>query len=296
MYRIVSTRLTGKAALIVRIRTTIGISLLALALGPGGGAGAAAWVLTSPSETVSDTTETTDTQVVHSLELAQDVTLLSLKVTGLMSRSGGAGPTSASGPSPGTKETVHIKYSFDAQVGFDGFEVTIEQTGESAYTITVPSFRFLSYSDPSFETLFVDGEVLSGISPGIDQVQMVNDIFSGDAKDQHVADNTDLLKLQCETFCNNIVHAIDPGIQAQRLHTWRRRRAGNGHGRLRRSGTGVHAADMTPSARPDASGTRRTPRVSGGRVECDPGHVRGVDIESDEHVNGSGVEPVTTEQ
>lgn len=44
---------------------------------------------------------------------------------------------------------------------------------------------------------------------------------------------------------------------------------------------------MTSSTHPDASGIRGTPWASGGHVGCDPGHVRCVDVGSEEHLNDS---------
>lgn len=161
--------------------------------------------------------ESTNTQVVRSIEFKQDITLLSLSVDAVATQENSS--HIGSWKIPGTSQTAIMRYGFDAKLGIDGSKVTIEQTGESSYTITVPSFEFLAYDNFAVETVSEDGGVLSGITPDIDKEEMVNGLINDETKAQHVADNVELLKIQCENFYNNIVHAIDPDIVLTFVYT-----------------------------------------------------------------------------
>ncbi len=161
--------------------------------------------------------ESTNTQVVRSIELKQDVILLSLSVDAIATEDKGS--HIGTWKIPGTGENVIMRYGSDAKLGLDGSQVSIEQTGESAYTVTVPAFQFLAYDNFTFETLVEDGGVLSGITPDIDKEKMANKLINDEVKAQHVSTNVELLKMQCETFYNNIVHAIDPNIVLTFVYT-----------------------------------------------------------------------------
>lgn len=161
--------------------------------------------------------ESTNTQVVRSIEFKQDITLLSLSVDAVATQENSS--HIGSWKIPGTSQTAIMRYGFDAKLGIDGSKVTIEQTGESSYTITVPSFEFLAYDNFTVETVSEGGGVLSGITPDIDKEEMVNGLINDETKAQHVADNVELLKIQCENFYNNIVHAIDPDIVLTFVYT-----------------------------------------------------------------------------
>lgn len=164
-----------------------------------------------------DGAEMTNTQVVRSIEFTEDITLLSLSVEAVATQD--TGSHIGSWRVPGTGESVFMRYGFDAKLGIDGSQVVIEQTGDLAYTVTVPAFEFLAYDDFAFETLTEKNGVLSVITPDIDKEQMVNELINDEVKAQHVANNTDLLKRQCEAFYNNIVHAIDPNIVLTFVYT-----------------------------------------------------------------------------
>lgn len=161
--------------------------------------------------------ESTNTQVVRSIELKQDVILVSLSVEAIATKKDDF--RIGDWKIPGTEETVLMSYGFDAKLGIDGSKVTIEQTGESAYTVTVPAFQFLAYDNFNFETVVDDGGVLSFVTPDIDQDEMRNALINDEVKAKHVADNAHLLQLQCEAFYNNIVHSIDPNIVLTFVYT-----------------------------------------------------------------------------
>ena len=125
--------------------------------------------------------------VVRSIEFKQDITLLSLSVDAVATQENSS--HIGSWRIPGTSQTAIMRYGFDAKLGIDGSKVTIEQTGESSYTITVPSFEFLAYDNFAVETVSEDGGVLSGMTPDIDKEEMVNGLINDETKAQHVANN-----------------------------------------------------------------------------------------------------------
>lgn len=62
---------------------------------------------------------------------------------------------------PGTGQTVFLQYDFDAKLGIDGAAVTVTETGEKAYRVSIPEFSFIGYDEPSFRVAVEDGDILS---------------------------------------------------------------------------------------------------------------------------------------
>lgn len=44
---------------------------------------------------------------------------------------------------PGSGRTVFLRYSYQAMLGIEGKGVSIEQTGDKAYRVTIPEFIFI---------------------------------------------------------------------------------------------------------------------------------------------------------
>lgn len=152
----------------------------------------------------------TDTQVVQSVELRQDVTLLRLGIQGI--RMDETGSHIGSWKIPGTGRSIYLQYKYTAMLGLDGSQVTIEKIGDKHYRVNIPEFKFLGHSDASFETAVEDGGVISFVTPDIDTTETINEILNSDVKNEHLKDNRELLKLQTEDFYSGIIHGVDPDI------------------------------------------------------------------------------------
>lgn len=195
----------------VRTRRSVGpVALVALVILSLVGVGSLGVVAARSLFGWGTTTTTTDSRVVQSIKLEQKVVLMSLGIQGIeeTNRSSHIGNWTV----PGTGKDLFLQYSYTAQLGVDGSDVEIDKTGDKAYTITVPSFEFLGYENPSFKTAVEDGGVISLVTPDIDTADAITEILTASAKEQHITDNEALLKQQCETFYTGIIHAIDPDI------------------------------------------------------------------------------------
>lgn len=173
------------------------------------GVGAAAKVgLLSP---LGINSESKDSQVVTAIKRTQEVSLLSLGIQGIKSEKRNS---EAFGFSvPGSSETVFMQYEFDAKLGIDGAEVDVKRTGQSAYTVTVPEFIFIGYSDPVFEVATEDNGVLSWTTPDIDKVEMVNEILNDESRATYLAEQRGALQEQAQVFYESLITGIDPAAK-----------------------------------------------------------------------------------
>lgn len=152
--------------------------------------------------------ERKDSQVIAAVERTQEVSLLSLAVQGLTSEKRDReifGQTV-----PGSGETVYIEYSFDAKLGLDGEQVEITRAGANRYVVSVPDFMVIGYDEPTFEVAVEDDGVLSWVTPDVDQLDMVNDVFDYDARNAYLEDQQTALQEQAEVFYNSLIAGIDP--------------------------------------------------------------------------------------
>ena len=157
------------------------------------------------------TTSGSDTQVIQAVERTKEVSLVSLSVQGLKDES--QDRTVFGQTVPGSEEKVFLQYDFTAKLGFDASDVAVEQTGDKAYTLSIPEFSFIGYAQPSFKVATTDGGVLSFVTPDIDEVEMVNEILSEESQQAYLADNEDLLRDQTAAFYESLFTSIDPDIE-----------------------------------------------------------------------------------
>lgn len=152
--------------------------------------------------------ERKDSQVITAVERTQEVSLLSLAVEGLTSEKRDRevfGQTV-----PGSGETVYIEYAFDAKLGLDGERVDISSPGANRYVVSVPDFMFIGYDEPTFEVAVEDNGVLSWVTTDIDQLDMVNDVFDDDARDDYLESQQPALQEQAQVFYDSLITGIDP--------------------------------------------------------------------------------------
>lgn len=194
--------MASKARAIV---TTIGV-VGALAL--GGVAGATA-VQTVP-DMFGSQTEERNQQLVSSITRMEQVVLVSLGIQGIAEQTENSEVFGIT--VPGSTRTMFVQYSFNAKLGLDGEDVTIEQTSEDEFLITIPQFEFIGHSDEEFRLVTEDNGALSFVTPEIDPVDMINGILDNDAKLEYVAANEEILTTQAEAFYSGIVSSIDPEL------------------------------------------------------------------------------------
>lgn len=98
---------------------------------------------------VAATTESRDTSVITAVTTEEKVVLLTLGIPGLMTEN----TTSAllGVTIPGSDRSSFIRYSFNARIGIEGEDVTIEETDESEYLIGIPEFVFIGHDDETFD-------------------------------------------------------------------------------------------------------------------------------------------------
>ncbi len=152
--------------------------------------------------------ERKDSQVITAVERTQEVSLLSLAVEGLTSEKR---DREIFGQSvPGSGETVYIEYAFRAKLGLDGEQVDVRRSGTSGYVVSIPDFLVIGYDEPTFEMAVEDNGVLSWVTPDVDQLDMVNDVFDDDAQQEYLDNQQSALKEQTKVFYDSLITGIDP--------------------------------------------------------------------------------------
>lgn len=154
---------------------------------------------------------TQDSQVIQAIERTQEVALMSLGIQGILQKEQNS--TVFGQSIPGTGERVLIVYKFTAKLGVDGEQVQVEETGENAYTVTVPDFTFIGTQEPTFEVPVEDGGILRFVTPDIDQLELVNEILSDDGKQEYVDSNVDLLQDQTRVFYDSLITSVVPDAE-----------------------------------------------------------------------------------
>ncbi|WP_420174392.1 hypothetical protein [Luteococcus sp. OSA5] len=157
------------------------------------------------------------TEVVEAVRTEEQVVLVSLGVQGIASDQV---QRSIRGIEiPGTERVQFVQYSYRAKLGLDGSRVGITQKGEKSYEITLPEFIFIGHDEAKFSTAVEKNGVLSWSTPKIDTAKIVEDVLDGQAKQEQVEANRELLEQQAETFYSGIVKAVEPEAQITFRHS-----------------------------------------------------------------------------
>ncbi|GAB2773353.1 hypothetical protein GCM10027039_38320 [Terrabacter koreensis] len=149
-----------------------------------------------------------DSQVVQAIERTQEVSLLRLGIQGIKEERRNReifGQTV-----PGTGEKLFLQYAFKAKLGVDGAKIKVTTVAPGKYVISVPEFIFIGYDQPTFMVAVEDNDVLSWVTPDIDQMQMVNKVLNDGARRQYLVDNDDLLREQTKVFYDGLIKSVDP--------------------------------------------------------------------------------------
>lgn len=151
---------------------------------------------------------TEDVQVIRSMQRTKEVSLLRLGVTGIISKENKSHFFNME--IPGTERARFIQYTFDAKLGFEGKDVVIKETGENAFDIAIPEFKFIGYDDPEYRVIVEQNGALSFGTQQIDSLDMVNNILTDKAKKEYVDSNCDILEDQAKSFYTSIVQSVSP--------------------------------------------------------------------------------------
>ncbi|APT87481.1 hypothetical protein [Corynebacterium flavescens] len=173
----------------------------------------AAIVFLKPQFGMTTQSESTNTQVIKSVEREEQVVLVSLGIQGLNRQSENRALWGMQ--VPGSARTQFIQYDYKAKLGIEGKDVRIEETGENAYKIAVPAFIFIGHADEHFEKVIDDNGLLSWVTDEIDPAQRITEILQGGEQEKNIADNRELLQDQARQFYTDIITAIEPTAQLE---------------------------------------------------------------------------------
>lgn len=158
--------------------------------------------------------EDRSSQIVEAVTTEQQVVLLSLAIQGIdvveQETAQVFGVTI-----PGTERSSFLQYSFTAKLGLEGEQVTISETSDNEYLVTVPQFVFIGHDDAVFETAVQKNGVLSWATPEIDTTDMVNRILSSEAETEYVDMHAETLRAQASSFYTQIILSIDPSAKVE---------------------------------------------------------------------------------
>lgn len=159
-------------------------------------------------DSLREKAQTSDTQVIHSMQRTKEVSLLRLGVTGIISRENKSHFFSME--IPGSERAQFIQYTFDAKLGFEGKDVVIEEAGDNTFDIAIPEFKFIGYDHPEYRIVVEQNGALSLGTQQIDTLDMVNNILTDKAKKEYVDSNRDILEEQAKSFYTSIVQSVSP--------------------------------------------------------------------------------------
>lgn len=151
----------------------------------------------------------TDGQIVMAVEKTEEVSLLTLHVEGVRTEERADG--TFLGITIPNSRAAFVKYRFDAKVGINGADVTIEDTGDKTFTVRVPEFVMIGKTDPNVQIASAD-DLLSWTTPKIETDEVVNTILGPAGEAEYINDNRDALQQQTRDFYTGIVTAIDPDV------------------------------------------------------------------------------------
>ena len=159
----------------------------------------------TPVETVA---ESSNTQVITAVEREEQIILLSAATQGLSEETRSS--TLFGRNVPGSGRTEFVQYSYSAKIGIEGGDVSIEETGENDFLITVPEFIVIGNSDAEFKTVLDNAGVLGAMTEKIDTADTISGILNEETMAKEViALNRDLLEDQVRLFYTGIINGVD---------------------------------------------------------------------------------------
>ncbi|APT93645.1 hypothetical protein CPHO_03710 [Corynebacterium phocae] len=163
-----------------------------------------------PTEVIA---ERHNTLTVESIQREEKIVLLSLGIQGINEASQSREVLGVE--LPGSSRTQFVQYNYRAQIGIDGQDVKLIETGDNSYKVVVPRFVFIGHSDETFKVAVEDKGLLSWVTPEIDSLEQVNKILDEDTKKKHILDNEDILRAQAKDFYEGIIKGIEPEAKVE---------------------------------------------------------------------------------
>lgn len=154
--------------------------------------------------------ESSNTQIINSITRQEQVVLLRLGIQGISEKSEKSRFFGVD--IPGSDRASFVQYTFNAKLGLDGKAVEVTQTGESDYRVVIPEFIFIGHSNEDFKLITEKNGVLSGVTPKISAVEMINSILNDEAQNEYIESNVEVLNDQAKNFYTSIITSIDPSI------------------------------------------------------------------------------------
>lgn len=188
------------------------VLLIIVLLGAGSGAAFASGALNALalSSIFTSSSHERDSQVIQSVTRVQEVALLSLHIEGISKHESNGEIFGVAVPA--SEKTTLIQYKFDAKLGIDGSQVTIEPNGPKSFRVTIPQFIGIGFDKPAFEAPLESSDALGWLAAPAVQTSMVNNILSDENKQKYISQNEAALKEQAKAFYSGLIASVDPEI------------------------------------------------------------------------------------
>lgn len=158
-----------------------------------------------------ETKETSHTtQIIEAVTREEQISLLRLGILGEEVKD--ASTTFYGKDLPWSEKTKQMRYSFNAKLGFNNSDVTVEANPDDSLTITVPEFIFIGIDDQRVELSDEENGLLSWFTPDIDETELVNGIVDDELKKEYLQRNDSVLREQTQSFYSGIINGIDPDV------------------------------------------------------------------------------------
>lgn len=158
-----------------------------------------------------NTSEARDTRVIQSVSREEQLVLVSLGIQGISEKS--QRTTFLGVNVPGSERASFLQYSFNAKLGIDGEDVSVERVSDDAFTIHIPEFVFIGHDKPTFKLVAEDNGTLSFLTPETDTVEMINAILDAEVQQEYLRANEEILRDQAKHFYTGLISSIDPAIE-----------------------------------------------------------------------------------
>ncbi|MGY3765110.1 hypothetical protein ACWOAH_00930 [Vagococcus vulneris] len=157
---------------------------------------------------VNTDTSFKDTQVIKSLTKEKQVVLVNLGVSEVLTAKQSIQLFDTD--LFGTNKYKYVQAEFDAKLGLDGKKVTIEKTNDNTYKIKIPEFIFIGHSNEKFSVIAENNDILSWVTPDINETQMVTKILNSTAQQKYLKKYHDLLKESTQDFYGSLLRTVNP--------------------------------------------------------------------------------------
>ena len=157
-------------------------------------------------------TELRDTQVIRSITREEQIVLVRAGITEVKEERSNGLDVFGLFNLPGSERSMLIRYEFDAKFGIEGKDVTISKTGDNAYRVSIPAFKFLGYENPDVSLASENDGPLSWTTPEIDKFTVIEKVLTKASVADRIDGYRPVLEGQARAFYSGIITSIDPGV------------------------------------------------------------------------------------